>query len=119
MAYDIEQYLNVRSASAPAFSPDGKLIAFVSNLTGIPLPWVVAESGGWPQPLSLASERTGQVAFSPTGRRIAYDRDRGGNEHWQILVSDYDGGNLKSYTSDLDVSHEFGQWAPDGGAFAE
>ncbi len=118
MAYDIEQYLNVRSASAPAFSPDGKLIAFVSNLTGIPLPWVVAESGGWPQPLSLASERTGQVAFSPTGRRIAYDRDRGGNEHWQILVSDYDGGNLKSYTSDLDVSHEFGQWAPDGGAFS-
>ena len=40
MAYEIEQYLNVRSASAPSYSPDGQRIAFVSNLTGIPLPWV-------------------------------------------------------------------------------
>ena len=118
MAYDIEQYLNVRSATAPSFSPDGKRIAFVSNLTGVPLPWVVPESGGWPQPLSLASERTGQVVFSPTGRRIAFDRDRGGDEHWQILVSDWDGGNLKSYTSDPDVSHQFGQWSPGGEAFS-
>ena len=118
MAYDIEQYLNVRSASAPSFSPDGMRVAFVSNLTGVPLPWVVSESGGWPQPLSLAPERTGQVVFSPAGRRIAFDRDQGGNEHWQILVSDWDGGDLKSYTSDPDVSHEFGQWAPDGTAFS-
>ena len=114
MAYDIEQYLNVRSASAPSFSPDGKQIAFLSNITGVPLPWLVPESGGWPNPVSLATERTEQVVFSPAGRRIAFDRDRGGDEHWQILVSDWDGGNLQPCTSDPAVSHRFGQWSPDG-----
>ncbi len=114
MAYDIEQYLNVRSASAPSFSPDGKQIAFLSNITGVPLPWLVPESGGWPNPVSLATERTGQVVFCPAGRRIAFDRDRGGDEHWQILVSDWDGGNLQPCTSEPAVSHRFGQWSPDG-----
>ena len=114
MAYGIEQYLNVRSASAPSFSPDGKQIAFLSNITGVPLPWLVPESGGWPNPVSLATERTGQVVFCPAGRRIAFDRDRGGDEHWQILVSDWDGGNLQHCTSDPAVSHRFGQWSPDG-----
>ncbi len=118
MAYDIEQYLNVRSASAPAYSPDGQRIAFVSNLTGVPLPWVVPASGGWPQPLSLTTERTGQVAFSPCGLRVAFDRDHGGDEHWQILTCDPDGSGIESHTFDPGVSHRLGQWSPDGESFS-
>ena len=111
MAYEIEQYLNVRSASAPSYSPDGQRIASVSNLTGIPLPWVVPASGGWPHPLSLATERTGQVVFSPSGQHVAFDRDHGGDEHWQLLVCNPEGGGVRPFTFDPDVSHRFGQWA--------
>ena len=118
MVYEMDQYLNVRSASAPSFSPDGNRIAFLSNLTGIPLPWVVPASGGWPQPISLATERTGQVMFSPTGRHLAFDRDQGGDERWQLLVCRSDGGGLRPYSSDLTVSHRFGQWSPDGKSFS-
>ena len=118
MAYEIEQYLNVRSASAPAYSPDGQRIAFVSNLTGVPLPWGVPASGGWPQPLSLTTERTGQVASSPCGRRVAFDRDQGGDEHWQILTCAPDGSGIESHTFDPGVSHRLGQWSPDGESFS-
>ena len=118
MAYEIEQYLNVRSASAPSYSPDGQRIAFVSNLTGIPLPWVVPASGGWPHPLSLATEGTGQVVFSPSGQHVAFDRDHGGDEHWQLLVCNPEGGDVRPFTFDPDVSHRFGQWSPDGDSFS-
>ena len=118
MAYEIEQYLNVRSASAPSYSPDGQRIAFVSNLTGIPLSWVVPASGGWPHPLSLATERTGQVVFSPSGQHVSFDRDHGGDEHWQLLVCNPEGGAVRPFTFDPDVSHRFGQWSPDSDFFS-
>ena len=102
MAYEIEQLLNVRSASAPSYSPDGQRIAFVSNLTGIPLLWVVPASGGWPHPLSMSKERTGQVVFSPSGQHAAFDRDHGGDEHWQLLVCNPEGGAVRPFTFDPD-----------------
>ena len=118
MAYDIEQYLNVRSASGPSFSPDGGRIAFLCNMTGVALPWVAPLGGGWPQPLSLSGERSGLAAFSPAGDLVAFDRDQGGNEHWQIMVCNGDGGDLRRYTFDPAVSHEFGQWSPAGDSFS-
>ena len=118
VSYEIERYLNVRSASSPSFSPDGQHIAFVSNITGVPLPWVVSARGGWPQPISLATERTGQVVYAPSGNSIAFDRDQGGNEHWQIILSDEEGHDVRSYTDDPAVSHQFGQWSPTGSGFS-
>ena len=49
MKYDFERFLNVRSASAPTFSPDGRRLAFISDITGVPQVWAVDTDGGWPE----------------------------------------------------------------------
>ncbi|MET0620007.1 MAG: hypothetical protein ABW056_07000, partial [Thermoanaerobaculia bacterium] len=39
----------IGSASSPSFSPDGRTLAFVTNLGGLPQVWTVDASGGYPQ----------------------------------------------------------------------
>jgi len=40
--------------TAPVFSPDGKTIAFVSDLGGLPQVWTVPATGGWAEEDHLA-----------------------------------------------------------------
>lgn len=39
----------IRSCSLPSFAPDGRHLAFVSDLSGVPQVWTVATEGGWPE----------------------------------------------------------------------
>ena len=34
MSYTFDRYLNIRSALSPIFSPDGKRVAFLSDISG-------------------------------------------------------------------------------------
>src|SRR5688500_14193176 len=38
---DIARYLNVRTASSPSLSPDGRWLSYLTNTTGQPQLWVV------------------------------------------------------------------------------
>src|SRR5258708_3191083 len=49
--YTIQQYLNIKSATAPTFSPDSKRIAYLSNVTGTSQVWTVALQMGVPRQL--------------------------------------------------------------------
>ena len=51
--YPISQYLNIKSASAPALSADGKQVAFLTNITGTRQIWVVDDKGGWPNQITF------------------------------------------------------------------
>ena len=50
--FDIERYLNIRSAEVPTFSPDGKRIAFLTNITGTNQIWFVDANGGYPEQIT-------------------------------------------------------------------
>ncbi len=43
----VARMAKIGSCSSPSFSPDGRRIAFVSGLSGLPQVWVVAAEGGW------------------------------------------------------------------------
>lgn len=118
MKYPFESYLNVRSSNAPSFSPDGDRIAFISNLTGISLPWTIPADGGWPYALNFSDQRSSIVRYSPKGNLLAFNRDAGGNERWQIFVSDDKGESIRDYSQNTDNVHNFGQWSTDGKSFS-
>src|SRR5215471_9381582 len=56
-SYDIERYLNIRSALAPQLSPDAKTVAFLTNVTGSNQIWTVPAQGGWPEQITFFGDR--------------------------------------------------------------
>jgi len=112
--YDVEAYLNIRAASAVGLSPDGKTIAFLTNVTGSNQLWTIPAAGGWPEQITFFSDRIADVAWSPKGDFIAYSKDTGGDENYQIHVVTPDGARRVPLTSNPAVRHNFGGWSRDG-----
>jgi eukaryotic-like serine/threonine-protein kinase len=69
----------------PAISPDGTLVAYVSNSSGEPEIWVVDPDGGEPLRLTHEPAENRKPAWFPDGRSIAYGATRNGSASvWRI-----------------------------------
>ena len=62
----IERLYMTRSVGATAWSPDGKTIAFVSNISGRNNIWLVPADGGWPTQLTVSDQRQTRPRGRPT-----------------------------------------------------
>lgn len=119
--FPIDRYLNVRAAAAPSFSPDGRLIAYLSNTTGIPQVWMIPVEGGEPAQLTFGDDAVRDVHFSPARHELIFSADVGGNERTQLfrlfgigredLTNGWDFENL---TRRSNAIHTFGGWNSDG-----
>ena len=114
MAYTFEQFLNVRSALRPSFSPDGQRVAFLSDVSGLPQLWSVPAAGGDPQQLTDYAERIIDARYAPAGGNILFSMDQGGDERGQLYLLADDTAAVTALTSDPEVIHTFGAWSPDG-----
>ena len=74
----------IRSAYAPAWSPDGKRIAFVSRRTGDEEIYVARADGSRVRRLTTIPGPDLSPAWSPDGRGLAWSRDR---EIWTMSSS--------------------------------
>ncbi|GGL62972.1 S9 family peptidase [Halocalculus aciditolerans] len=117
MAYDIERYLNIRSAGGPTFGPDGRL-AFLMDTTGTSQVWRLDEPLEWPDQLSFHEERVTFASYSPTRDELVYGRDEGGNEKTQFFRLSGDGAEEVALTDTPDAIHQWGGWSHDGERFA-
>jgi dipeptidyl aminopeptidase/acylaminoacyl peptidase len=125
--FGIDRFLYIRSATGPSFSPDGRFLAFLSNITGVSQLWQVPVEGGWPVQLTFTSESVRGVHYNPRKHDLLFSMDVGGNErtqlHWLHGVGRTDHGLGDGWTS-ADVSkhpkaiHTFGGWSHDGEQFA-
>ena len=84
MPYDIERYLNVRSAAAPSVGPNGEL-AFLTNTTGVNQVWRLDEPGAWPEQLTFEDEPIAFASWSPERPELVFGMDEGGNERTQLF----------------------------------
>lgn len=121
-SYPISRYLNVHQAYFPSFASDGRRLAFLSNITGIPQIWQVllsSESDAilWPDQLTFETDRVMGVWCSPAAgdRRLIYARDVGGDENAQLFLLTADGATETPLTTGYaDAMHIFGAWSSDG-----
>jgi dipeptidyl aminopeptidase/acylaminoacyl peptidase len=110
----IEKLFMTRAIAGSAWSPDGKAIAFVSNISGRLNVWTVPAQGGWPTQLTVSDQRQFAPAWSPDGKWIAYMSDYDGDEQWDIFIVSVLDGSTMNLTKTREIAEESPVWSPDG-----
>jgi dipeptidyl aminopeptidase/acylaminoacyl peptidase len=109
----VDKLFTTRNMGASTWSPDGKQIAFISNITGRNNIWLVSSESGWPTQLTVSDQRQMSPAWSPNGRWIAYGSDVNGNEQWDIFIVSPSNGQVINLTNTPAVAEENFLWSPD------
>ncbi len=110
----IEKLYMTRIVGGTAWSPDGKQIAFITNITGRNNVWIVPADGGWPVQLTISDQRQAAPAWSPDGKWIAYMSDFDGDEQWDIFLVSPKTGQVVNLTNTREIAEESPEWSPDG-----
>lgn len=114
-----EQFLNVRSAHSASFSPDGTLLTFLSDISGVAEVWsvpvsVYSATPAWPLQLTFRGERNSAAKFSPSGDALLITGDTGGAERTQLFLVRPDGTGFTQVSDRPEVIYQFGDWSADG-----
>jgi dipeptidyl aminopeptidase/acylaminoacyl peptidase len=110
----IEKLYMTRQVGGATWSPDGKTVAFVSNLSGRNNVWLVNSEGGWPTQLTVSDERQTSPTWSPDGKWIAYMSDYEGDEQWDIFLVSPKTGQVLNLTNTREIAEEYPAWSSDG-----
>lgn len=114
----IDDLFYTRNVSDAAWSLNGKEIAFITNMTGQANLWKVSASGGWPIQLSQSEDREYSPVWSPDGKFIVYQSDRGGHEYYDLFAVPSDGGEAVNLTNTPEISETNPQFSPNGKTLA-
>ncbi len=110
----IEKLYMTRQVGRATWSPDGKSIAFISNMSGRNNLWLVPAEGGWPVQLTVSDQRQTAPAWSPDGKWIAYQSDYDGDEQWDIFLVSPKTGKVVNLTQTREIAELNPTWSPDG-----
>ena len=100
-----------REDTSPTWSPDGKLVAFLSDRPGFYELFVVNPATGQERQVTRAGYDLGDIRWSPDARRIVCTINRNGAIDLGIV--DVESGRLE-YLRTADGVHALPQWLPDG-----
>src|SRR5215469_1421871 len=110
----IEKLYMTRAVGGTTWSPDGKMVAFISNMSGRNNLWLVSAEGGWPTQLTISNQRQAHPTWSPDGKWIAYQSDYDGDEQWDIFFVSPKTGQVVNVTKTREISEEHPTWSPNG-----
>ena len=96
---------------APAWSPDGRTIVFVSWSDGNGEVYAMNADGSSPRNLTQHPAKDVRPAWSPDGRRIAFVSSRDGNS--EVYVMSADGSGKRNLTRSR-TSDDYPTWSPNG-----
>ncbi|WP_436345382.1 S9 family peptidase [Natronorubrum sp. FCH18a] len=136
-SYEIERYLNIRSAYGASFGPDGERLSFLMNTTGTAQLWTLEAPRSWPEQRTFYDEQVSFASWSPERPELIFGMDEGGNERAQLFRLDAETGEVTNLTAKPDAKqrcgsasrneprariarakHRWGGWSHDGERFA-
>jgi len=118
VAAEVARMARVGSAASPHFSPDGKWVSFISNISGVPQVWMVPAEGGYPRMVTNGDDPVTQAEWSPASDWIAIAIAPGGGLNTQIYVVKPDGSGMKLLTQGGKDNNAFNAWIEDGSKIA-
>lgn len=104
----------IRTASSPSFSPDGKLIAYVSDESGVPNVWIVPSDGGAPHQVTKLTDPVSSVRWTPAGDSLALEVAPSGGSNVQVRIVRADGAGMKTVASSEKSQTALSGWTRDG-----
>lgn len=106
------------NGAEPIPSPDGKWVAFVSDRDGWDHAYIVPPGGGDAVQLTRGTYEVSRLAWSPDGRRLAFDTNEGGPAtRKQIAVVDIDAAGPARQKTTLTTgagANTWPVWSPRG-----
>jgi dipeptidyl aminopeptidase/acylaminoacyl peptidase len=95
-------------------SPDGSEVAFSWNRSGTFEIFSAPLAGERIFQLTEANERSVWPRWSPDAKQLAFIRDHGGDERFDIWLVDREGEHERNLTNEPGVTHRDIAWSPDG-----
>jgi TolB protein len=103
---------NTFSDDDPAYSPDGKVIAYTSFAAGLqPDIWIMAADGSGQVPVTQDPAIDANPGWAPNNQKIVFESTRAGSSH--IFTVNPDGSGVKQLTRGTGFDH-FPAFSPDG-----
>jgi dipeptidyl aminopeptidase/acylaminoacyl peptidase len=99
-------------------SPDASEVAFAWNRSGTFEIYSAPIEGERIFQMTDAKERSVWPRWSPDARQLAFLRDRGGDERFDIWLVDRNGAHERNLTNEPGVTHRDIVWSPDGSQIA-
>jgi hypothetical protein len=99
--------------AGPAWSPDGKRIAYYANLDGRHDVYMAAVDGSEERPVAATPADEYWPMWSPDGTSFVFERVGDGNNDIHFVVTDADGANPRTVDTPL-LAGVATSWSPDG-----
>ncbi|OGC78095.1 MAG: hypothetical protein A2Z27_03960 [candidate division Zixibacteria bacterium RBG_16_50_21] len=116
--YPLETFFAYNSVISATFSPDEKIVAYVSNASGVHNIWTVPVSGGEAKQLTYDTVNTIIfVTWCPNRDSLVYMQDQGGNENFHLFLMPAQGGSAVDLSPGDSVRAQFLKWSYDGNSF--
>jgi len=112
----VSRMARIGSVGAPSFSPDGRWLSVISNISGLPQVYVVPSEGGWPRMVTDGTDPIVSAVWSPAPGSdwLAITIAPGGGLNTQVYVVRSDGSGLRRLTDGGQDNNAFNAWSQDG-----